>query len=32
MNSPLGLMLIELKCLFFVEFKALTLSSLNLPP
>ena len=31
-NCPFGLMHIELKCLFFVEFKAVVLSSLNLPP
>jgi hypothetical protein len=31
-NYPFGLMQIELKCLFLVEFNAVVLSSLNLPP
>lgn len=31
-NYPFGLIEIELKCLFLVEFNAVTLSSLNLPP
>jgi len=31
-KSPFGDMDIELKCLFLVEFLAVTLSSLNLPP